>query len=106
MKKDTIINFASQPFFIGIDVHKRHWTVTVRTNQMELKTFSMDPCPKILFNYMSSHYPGGSYHSVYEAGYCGFWIHDKLTEMGFHNIVINASDVPTTNKEKDTKRQD
>jgi len=103
MKENTKICFTNQTFFIGIDVHKRSWTVTIRTNQMELKTFSMDPCPKTLFQYMTSHYTGGSYHSVYEAGYCGFWIHDKLTEIGFNNIVINPADVPTTNKEKYSK---
>jgi transposase len=44
-------------------------------------------------------FPGGTYHSVYEAGFSGFWTHYKLKEMGINNIVINAADVPTTQKE-------
>ncbi|MDP4272489.1 MAG: IS110 family transposase [Bacteroidota bacterium] len=48
---------------------------------------------------MNRNFPGGTYHSVYEAGFSGFWTHYKLKEMGIHNIVINAADVPTTQKE-------
>jgi len=52
---------------------------------------------------MQRNYPGGIYKSVYEAGFCGYWIHRDLQELGFDNTIINASDVPTTNKEKDRK---
>jgi len=52
---------------------------------------------------MTSHYPGGRYVSVYEAGFCGFWIHRELTKLAFENIIVNPSDVPSTNKERDRK---
>jgi transposase len=52
---------------------------------------------------MRQHYPGGSYNSVYEAGFCGYWIHRALGASGFNNIIVNPSDVPTTHKEKDHK---
>ena len=37
------IDYTNQDFFLGIDVHQKNWQVTVRTNNMELKTFSMNP---------------------------------------------------------------
>jgi len=37
---------------------------------------------------------------VYEAGFCGFWIHYRLIGLGIHNIVVNPADVPTTTGEK------
>jgi transposase len=49
---------------------------------------------------LATHYPGASYHSVYEAGFCGFWIHAKLVRLGINNIVVNPADVPTMLKEK------
>ena len=98
------LNFKGQTFFIGIDVHKKSWKITIRTDQMELKTFSMNPEPKELKKYMNKNYPHGTYYSVYEAGYCGFWIHRRLSQLGFRNIVVNPADVPTTHKEKDQKR--
>ena len=104
MNKVNQLDFERQPFFIGIDVHKKSWTVTIRSNQMHLKTFSMNPSANDLRCYMNKHYPGGIYYSVYEAGYCGFWIHKQLEECGFYSIVINPADVPTTHKEKSNKR--
>lgn len=49
------------------------------------------------------HYPNGTYKSAYEAGFCGYWIHRKLTEYNFDNIIVNPADVPSTNKERDRK---
>lgn len=97
------LDFADQKFCIGIDVHDRFWKVSIRSNGMALKTFSMNPSPQELHRYMTKHYPGGIYHSVYEAGFCGFWIHRELCALGFHNIVINPADVPTSGKEKTNK---
>jgi transposase len=97
------IDYTNQDFFLGIDVHEKSWKVTVRTKGMQLKTFSMDPSPEQLYGYMNKRYPRGIYHSVYEAGFCGYWIDRELRRLGFNNIVINPADVPTTQKEKSTK---
>ena len=44
------------------------------------------------------------YHSVYEAGFCGFWIHKHLRELGINNIVVNPADVPTMLKNVDCSK--
>jgi transposase len=97
------LNFNNQKFFIGLDVHKKTWQVTIRTLNMELKTFCMNPNPLELYKYMNKNYPGGTYYSVYETGFCGFWIHKKLVQLGFTNIVTNPPDIPTKQKEKVNK---
>ncbi len=98
------LEFSGQAFFIGLDVHKKNWAVTIRSEKMELKTFSMNPCPRELALYMRRHYPGGCYYSVYEAGFCGFWIHRQLHRLGINNIVVHSPDVPMSEKEKSNKR--
>lgn len=103
MKEVKQLDFTGQDFYIGIDVHKKQWTVTVRFKKMELTTFSMNPFPDELWKYMRRRYPKGTYHSVYEAGFCGFWIHRQLSSFGFNSMVVNPADVPTTHKEKDRK---
>jgi hypothetical protein len=45
MVQSTKKRFAGQQFFIGIDVHKSNWKVTIRSGDVYLKTFSMDPDP-------------------------------------------------------------
>lgn len=102
MKRNKI-NFGNQQIFVGIDVHKRQWNVSIRSNGLLLKNFSMNPVPKELHKYLICNYPEAEYHSVYEAGYCGFWIHEELEKLGIISQVVNPSDVPTKGKEKLTK---
>ena len=101
--KHTILDFVNQLFFIGIDVHLKQWKVTVRSAGVELKTFSMHPVPQELVQYLQSHYPGGTYHLVYEAGFCGFWIQRAFTDLGVQCIVIHPADIPSSGKEKAVK---
>lgn len=100
--KETI-DFTGEKFFIGIDVHKEHWTVTIRNNGIVLKTFTMEPSTDNLINYLKRNYPGGNYYSVYEAGFCGYWIDAQLKRVGINNIIVNSSDIPTRSKERVTK---
>lgn len=97
------LDFSNQDFYIGIDVHKKEWAVSVHSKDYELKSFVQPSDPIALIKHMQSNYPNGNYYSVYEAGFSGFWIHHTLIQYGFKNIVINPSDIPTTNKEKKSK---
>lgn len=96
-------SFKGQTFFVGIDVHLKNWEVTIRNSHMVLRTFSMNPFPHELARYLKRNYPGGIYRSVYEAGFCGYWIHRDLENLGIHNIIIHPADVPTSEKEKQNK---
>ena len=100
MKNLNNISFSGKRFYIGIDVHKKSWTVTIRCEKTVAKTFSMNPSAEELKKHLTQHYPDGSYYSVYEAGYCGYYIHRQLCRMGIKNIIINPADVPTTDKER------
>ena len=42
------LNFSNQHFYIGLDVHKKRWAVTIRNNNLTLKPFSMNPSPKTI----------------------------------------------------------
>ena len=70
--KNSQLDFTGQTLYIGIDVHKKSWQVTILLNGMKVKVFSMNPNPKELNNYLTNHYPNANYHSVYEAGLVGF----------------------------------
>jgi transposase len=100
LTENNQIDFSNQRIFIGIDVHKKSWTVTIRTKAMEMKTFSMNPSPDELNNYLKKNYPNGNYRSVYEAGFCGYWIDHRFKELGIENMIVNPADVPTKSKER------
>ena len=98
------IDFKDKDLFIGLDVHKKSWSVTVVVDGIEHRTFTQPPDPLALNNYLQRMFPGGSYNSAYEAGFCGYGIHRELNSLGIKNIVINAADIPTSQKDKLQKR--
>ena len=104
MNKRSKLDFSGQPIYIGLDVHKKNWSVSIFTQFGEYKTFSQPAKAETLIQYLEHHFPSAQYDSVYEAGYCGFWIHEQLREKGIHNIVANPADIPTRDKERRNKR--
>ena len=66
------LDFSGQKIFCGIDVHKKSWKVCIRSEQMELKTFSQNPSAIELVSHLRKNYPLADYRLVYEAGFCGF----------------------------------
>jgi transposase len=97
------IDFEGQNIYVGFDVHLKNWSVTIMSDYLTHKTFSQPPKPEILYQYLKKNFPGATYHSAYEAGFCGYWIHNKLKELGVNSIVVNPADIPTTNTEKEQK---
>jgi len=100
MAKGNKLDFTGQHIYVGMDIHKKSWSVSIYTEHFEHKTFTQPPEVKKLTNYLQRNFPGATYHCVYEAGFSGFWIHDRLTEEGIHCMVVNPADVPTKHKEK------
>ncbi len=98
------LDFSGQSIYVGLDVHKKSWTVSIFSEQCEHKTFTQPPKTEKLVHYLKRNFPGAAYQAVYEAGFSGFWTHDQLREQGVHCIVANPADVPTTNKERTGKR--
>ncbi len=98
------IDFSGQNFYCGLDTHKKSWAVTIETEDIYLKTFTQDADPNVLVNHLRKNYPGGTFIAGYEAGYFGFGIQRKLSSMGVECLVLHPADIPTTNKDRDQKR--
>lgn len=103
MKQGTQLDFSGQKIFAGIDVHKKSWKVCIRSEHMELKTFSQNPSAKELSKHLKAHYPSADYQVVYEAGFCGFSYQREFSEAGINCIIVHPADVPTTDKDKQRK---
>jgi len=95
--------FDNQNIYVGLDVHKKQWTVSIYTEEFEHKTFIQPPKAEALHSYLIKNFPGARYYSAYEAGFCGYTPHRKLHELGIENIVINSADIPSSFKEKYVK---
>ena len=82
-----------EELFIGIDLHKQRWHVTIRTREVELFSASIPGTWESLVRILDR-YPGPSLQAVYEAGYFGLRLHDRLVERGILCIVTPPSLVP------------
>jgi transposase len=100
MNQVSKLDFTGQQIYVGMDVHKKSWSISIYTDQFEHKTFSQPPEVGVLVNYLKHNFPGAAYKTVYEAGFSGFWIHDRLQEQGVQCLVVNPADVPTKDKER------
>jgi transposase len=91
--------------FVGIDLHNNKWHVTVRTAELELFSGSMPGKWEALKSILQR-YKGHRIEAVYEAGYFGFWLHDRLIGYGAECIVTPPSLIPQEygNKVKTDRR--
>jgi transposase len=91
--------------FVGIDVHKESWQVTARVNGEELFHGRMASEYRILRGVLDR-FEGGKIQVAYEAGPCGFGLHDQLREDGVEVMVVPPSLIPVEsgNKVKTDKR--
>ena len=88
---------------MGIDVHKKSWMVAVCSENVSYRPFGQAADAALLLAFLHDNFPGGEYHSAYEAGFSGFWLHRILADNGVDSIVIHPGDIPTTDRESEFK---
>src|SRR5215470_5068106 len=90
---------AVPKLFIGMDVHKKSWTVHIKTDLFDYKTVTMPADVQNLQQYIEKKSPEYEISCCYEAGCCGYWIARGLKQLNWKVIVVNPADVPRTNKQ-------
>jgi transposase len=91
--------------FIGVDVHKESWHVAARAEGEEVFHGGI-PSQYHALRKLMGHFKDCRIKVAYEAGPCGFWLYDRLTEDGIEAIVVPPSLIPieSGNKVKTDKR--
>ena len=91
--------------FIGVDVHKESWHVTARVDEEEV-FHGRIPSQYHALQKLLDCFRDCRVKVAYEAGPCGFWLYDRLTENGIETIVVPPSLIPVEsgNKVKTDKR--
>jgi transposase len=73
MKSVKKINHIGKVVFVGIDVHKRTYTISAGGEHMPVDKVSRLPGdPKKLAKFLKNRYPGAILNTCYEAGFSGF----------------------------------
>jgi transposase len=91
--------------YIGIDVHKDSWHVTARTDGEEVFNGRIPASYHSLMKLLER-FNDCQVKVAYEAGPCGFSLHDNLVESGIDTIVVPPSLIPieSGNRVKTDKR--
>lgn len=98
------LDYSGQKISVGIDVHRKSWRASIQVGGILKKAMHISPpSTAFLVKHLNEHYPHGEYECAYEAGYCGFWIQEQLSEQGIKTIVVNPADIPTTDRERQQK---
>lgn len=96
-------NLSKVQLSIGIDVHKKQWTVTILTSKVHHRTFSQPPSSKALKSYLDKWFPNSQVSCAYESSKFGFWICRELLSYGYDCMVVNPADIPTSSEERTNK---
>jgi transposase len=90
---------ATPKLFIGLDIHKQSWSVHIRTDISDHKSFTTPAHGEVLYQYVSKHFPQHQVLLAYEAGCCGFSAARFFLNVGWEVLVVNPSDVPRMDKQ-------
>ena len=94
-----------KPIYVGIDVHKVDWAVTVVCQGEELYHATVVSNAAALVGLLKR-FEASEVHTVYEAGPTGYWLHDALVEAEFDSMVTPPSLVPHIGGRVKTDRRD
>lgn len=108
MNTHTVQDFVvkGKEVFVGLEDSKTTWKIAVRCDRMLIHQGAMEANYPVLKRYLDNRFPACTTHLMYEAGFKGFTLHDRLTEDGVDCVVIPPHIVtePKVNKIKTDKR--
>jgi transposase len=90
---------AVPKLYIGMDIHKKSWSVHFRTDLFDHRGFNMPPEPDKLVDYVSNHFPDHEVSLTYESGCCGFSAARYFKKLGWSTTILNPADIPRMNKQ-------
>lgn len=92
--------YTGKTIFVGIDVHKKTYSVAVMCDGVLVKRDTMPALPQRLADYLLKYFSGAEIYSAYEAGFSGFGLHRFLCEKGIKNIVVHAASIEIASRDR------
>lgn len=99
-------DYTGKTIFIGMDVHKKTYSVTAICEGVVVKRDTLKADPQNLISYLKKRFGSGRIKTAYEAGFCGFHLHRTLEVAGIENIVVHAAGIETSNTRVKTDKRD
>jgi transposase len=93
MKKYNLIIPKGETVFVGMDLHRYSWHITVICSGEVIFSGAHPPEPEKLLNFLRRYQPN-QIEAVYEAGYFGFSLYELLNETGIQCTVTPPTLLP------------
>lgn len=93
-------DYTGKKIFLGIDVHKRTYSITAICEKIVIKKATLSADPQGLVSFCRKYFPGAEIESAYEAGFSGFHLHRFLEKCGVKNLVVHAAGIEIASGDK------
>jgi transposase len=93
-KKKNRVNEERESLFVGVDVHKKNWMVSIVDEEWKLKKKTSIPGNSASLLHLINGFGNCDVKVCYEAGGFGFGLYDDLTTAGIDATVIAPSMTP------------
>lgn len=107
MSKVASRDYSGKKVFVGVDVHKIKYSVSVVCDGEVVKKWSCPAGPESLAEQLLRYFQGAEIQAAYEAGFSGFGLHRTLSATGkINSLVVNAGSIPVGNSRVKTDARD
>jgi len=100
MKKYIKKCYEGKNIYVGVDVHKKSYSVNCICDGAVVKKDTITASPAGLVKYLQKYFAGASIYTAYEAGFSGFYLHRCLIENGIKNIVVHAASIEVSARDR------
>lgn len=92
--------YTSKAVYIGIDVHKKSYSMTAVCDKQVVKKDRLSADPHLLIEYCKGKFKGAEISAAYEAGFCGFALHRILSSAGIKNRIVHPAGIEVAVRER------
>jgi len=100
MKINERISYRDKKVFIGVDVHRRHYTVSCICDDELVKKCQIVAIPEQLLCLIKKYFSEAKVKVVYEAGFSGFALYRHLEQHKIDCIVVNPSSIEISSRDR------
>jgi transposase len=93
-------NYNGKAVYVGIDVHKKTYSVACVCDGAVVKKASMVASAEGLYVFLTRYFPEAALHTAYEAGFSGFVLHRYLVGRGINNSVVHAASIEVSSRDR------
>jgi transposase len=93
-------DYTGKTVFVGVDVHKKTYSVTCICEGEVVKKDTLKATPQELKRYLQKYFSNAKIKTAYEAGFSGFVLHRYLLQEGIENLVVHAASVEISARDR------